>query len=126
MIRSLEEKDLEEVLTWDPNLRARSMPFESSFVFEHEGSLLLVVSCLLTNVKLVWVENFISNPRVEVVQEMRRAMTLELLTHLEEFARSRGFEKLFCMAGNGRVGEYFERLGFRKTIPAICYTKEIA
>ena len=96
---------------------------DTSFICEVDEVRCLFVSLILTNTKLAWVENFIGNPSLK--GDIRQRATKYLLEYLESFAKAVECKRLFCMAPNEPLRDYYEKIGFKETAKVFTLTKEI-
>lgn len=83
----------------------------------------LGVALITTDACYNQLEVFIGNPDAAI--DTRRAATKDFLAQLEEISKSRGKRKLVCFAPNERLKEYYEKLGFRKTLSVEGMIKEL-
>lgn len=114
-IRDIDESDRVIIEDWyrkigEPPPPRGLMPDGSTFVCDIDGVLALSVSVGLSNFEAAHVESFIGNPALG--GETRRRGTEILLRHLEDFARGMGYKRLWCMAPNERLRDYYEKIGF--------------
>lgn len=104
------------------------LPVESTWICSWDQKEILCVSLLKTNIEVAYLENFVGNPRFgNRNSEIRRAGTKLLSEHADSFARSLGYKRIACssLAKYGRTGDYYESLGYMKTVPLIGHIKEI-
>lgn len=86
------------------------MPDGTTFVLFIEGVQALSVSLYPSNSEAIQVEAFIGNPSLE--GELRRRGTQVLLDYISNFAKELGYQRLWCMAPNERLRDYYEKIGF--------------
>lgn len=121
-IRYYTDLDYETVSGWfqahDGFRPERShFPIESTFLCCLSEKPILVVSLILTNIQLGWIEFFMGNP--EASGPLRREGTRLLLDFLKVFAQESGCKQLFCMSPNEGLRKYYKELGFTETLSGL-------
>lgn len=129
-IRPYTESDYPRILSWwkasgEDAPFEDQIPFESSWVVEHEGAPVLCCSLILTNVaRFAWINNLIASPSADR-QVRKEAMKLGL-EYVRDFAKSLGYRNLFCMTHRDKLSLYYESFGFQKSpLTQHCFLKEI-
>jgi hypothetical protein len=129
-IRSYRESDFAMLNEWwrrhdELGPLPSMVPAETTWVLEIDGCPALSVSLVLTNVpEYCYVENFIGNP--ELAGPARQSAVADLLQYIEEFARSKGYRRLFCMAHRGPLKQRYQEIGFTQTLDNVgTFSKEI-
>lgn len=92
-----------------------SMIPETTWVLELAGRPALSVSLILTNVsEYCMVDNFVGNPALKGPE--RASASFYLLQYIEDYARTLGYRRLFCISYRSKLKELYERLGFGRTL----------
>lgn len=118
------EADYQTVQEWwkSANLIEPSpgmMPEDSSFAILNKFNVpIAFVSLWLTNAPdIAWVENLISNPKID--SEIRSEAVTELQGFLDKFASNLGYKKLACFTSNPKLLSRYQELGYNITMPDV-------
>jgi hypothetical protein len=126
-VRFLKEEDQAMLEEWwrEARLEAPNPAFwpETSFLLSIEGVPAVAVSLIVTNARIGWLDNLVSNPNVR----KRRAEGLRFLqAAMELVAEGRGLKRLFCMSLKPSTSRLYRSLGYRKTANVDTLIKEIS
>lgn len=118
MIRLYRESDFELLKSWWieanelPPLK-EMMTLDSTFVLEKDGVPVMSLCVYFTNCKhLAYLENFIRNPSLN----NSNLYSEKIVTHVEEFARSKGYRIIACLSYKDKLKQRYQQLGYINTL----------
>lgn len=119
-VRHYTPSDFPLISSWwiahgEPGPLPSMLPPESTFLLEMDGIPALCVSLYLTNSsEVAYIENFCGNPELD--GPARRSAAPHLVKYIENFALSRGYARLFCLAHKEPLKRRYEELGYTRTL----------
>lgn len=91
------------------------LPEESTYVLEIDDVPALSLCLYLMNCKdACMVENLIGNP--DITGPKRKEATKQLFLYVEEVAKAKGYTTLVLFSYQEKLKQYYESLGYRKTL----------
>ena len=105
--------------------RKDMLPEDTTYVLEVNGKPLLSACLYLMNCKAAsLVENVISNPLIFLPN--RKQLVSALFSHIENVAKSKGYNTLVIFSYEDKVKNRYEELGFTKTLNNVTtFSKEV-
>lgn len=109
----------------EPEPIADMLPEESTYIVEQQGNPVLCATLYLLNTKaFAWVDNLIARPGIHF--ERRKEAVNALCGFLEEKAKEKGIQRLFCFSEKEPLKRRYEELGFRPTLEGVTtFIKEL-
>lgn len=120
-IRNYTQKDYIMLKGWwemsgEVGPELESLPENTTYILEYEGSPLLSITIYLTNCKnLALLENFIGNPAF--AGQLRKDMSQKLVDYCYAQCKQAGYKTLLCFSlNNEKIINRYQELGMTKVV----------
>lgn len=122
-IREYTQADFETIKSWWEGVKMYGfsesfIPEESTYIALWRGEPIASISLVKTNVKeYAWLENLIGNPEMDGGE--REYAVSSLVKYVESKAKSLGYEKLLCIAPNGKLSNRYLEMGYVPSLSSV-------